>query len=207
MLLVGILLVAGLGLILVEAVGFTRGGYDADFWKLPLDAKLDHVAKHRRDWWWISIWSLVGIFLMTAGLAGLTQLISADGEPVLAFVSFGGYLVALFAWVFALIAQAATVSRAATERAETGKTPSWIHPFWDAGYLAEGVWIVGANIAYAVVGIAILQSGVVAAWAGWATIGLGVLIPIAVLLIRNGFPQLAEVAPFVLGIALIIESV
>jgi hypothetical protein len=40
MLLVGILLVAGIGLIAVEAVGYNRGENNAEFWRLPLDEKL-----------------------------------------------------------------------------------------------------------------------------------------------------------------------
>ena len=163
MLLIGILLMASIGLIAVESIGYRRGGFDGEFWRKPLDEKLDHVAKHTRDWWLVSITELVGIFLMTGGLAGLTYLLATDGEGALAFAAFGGYLVALIAWVFALIAQTTTFSRAATTRAETGETPAWVHPFWDAGYLAEGVWIVGTNLAYAAVGVAILQSGLLPA--------------------------------------------
>lgn len=206
MLLVGILLVAGLGLIVVEAVGYSRGGYDGKFWKLPLDDQLDHVVVHKWEWWWVSIWELVGLFLMTGGLAGLTYLLADADEPVLAFVAFGGYLVALFTWVLALITQAAAMSRAAIQRTETGETPNWIHPFRDAGYLAEGAWILGTNIAYAVIGVAILQSGLVATWSGWAAISLGVLIPVVVLVTRVGFPQLGLLVPFIVGISVIIES-
>ncbi len=90
---------------------------------LPLDDKLDRVAVHSWEWWWVSIWELVGLFLVTGGLAGLTYLLAAEDEPVLASVAFGGYLVALVAWVFGLIAQAAAVFQAATQRTETGETP------------------------------------------------------------------------------------
>ena len=86
------------------------------------------------------------------------------------------------------------------------ETPNWIHPFRDAGYLAEGAWILGTNIAYAVIGVAILQSGLVATWSGWAAIGLGVLIPVVVLVTRVGFPQLGLLVPFIVGISVIIES-
>lgn len=207
MLLVGILLVSAIALMLVEAVGYSRGGYNGAFWKLPLDDKLDHVALHKRDWWWISLWGLVAVFLMTGGLAGLTYLLADAGEPVLAYVAFGGYLIGVFAWLFGLIAQTTVVSRAATERADTGETPEWIHPFWDAAYLSEGVWIIGTNLAYAVVGVAIIQSGFVGAWAGWAALALGVLIPVFVVMTKAGFPQLGELVPFIVGIAVIIEAV
>lgn len=205
--LVGILLVSGVGLIAVEAVGYNRGGYNSEFWKLPLEDKLDQVAEHRWEWWWVAIWELVGLFLMTGGITGLTYLIATEGEPVLAYVALGGYLVVLFAWVFGLITQAAAMSQAAKQRTETGDTPAWIHPFWEAGYFAEGVWVIGSNVAYAVVGVAILQTGLVAAWAGWVVLGLGVLIPVVVVVTRIGFPQLGVLLPAVIGIALLIETI
>ena len=38
---------------------------------------------------------------------------------------------------------------------------------WGAGYFAERVWIVGTNIAYAVMVFDVLRSWLVAVWAGW----------------------------------------
>lgn len=207
MLLTGILLVSGIGVTLLESPGYWRGRFDSAFWKLPLDDKLDHVAARTRHWWWISIWSLVGLFLMSGGLAGLTWLLADQGEAELAFVAYGAYLVTLIAWVFGSIVQPAAVAQAAGQRAETGATPAWIHGFWDAGYLAEGVWVIGSNLAYALFGVAILQSGVTAPWAGWVALVAGLLIPLLVALSRFGFPQLGEVIPFVIGVAVIITSI
>lgn len=206
MLLVGILLLAGMALIAVQSVGYRRGAFNSEFWRLPLDDKLDRVAVRKWEWWWVAIWDLVGLFLMTGGLAGLTHLLAESGEGVLAYVALGGYLVALFSWFFGVIIQAAGVSHAADQRKKAGATPSWIHPFWTAGYLAEAVWVIGTSLAYVVLGVAILQSGLIAPWSGWAAVGLGIVIPVAVLLARTGFPQLGYFVPFVVGIALIIEA-
>jgi hypothetical protein len=206
MIIVGVLLLSGLLLVGVEAVGYGRGGYNSAFWRLSLDAKLDHVSEHRWEWWWISIWGLFGLFLLTGGVGGLTFLLADAGEPVLAFVALGGYLVALFAWVFGVIVQAAALSRAAEERVETGETPAWLHPLWRAGYVAEAVWVIGANLAYALFGAAVLGSGLVAGWAGWVAIIAGVLIPVIVVITRSGFPQLGVLIPAVLGIALLLGA-
>lgn len=206
MTLVGALLVAGLGLMVIEAVGYTRGGYNAEFWKLPLDDKLDHVSENRWEWWWISIWGLVALFVVTGGVGGLTYLLDDAGEPVLAYVAFGGYLIAVVAWIFGLMIQAAAVSQASKQRTKTQETPSWIHPFWEAGYFAEGVWVIGANLAYAVIGVALLQSDLVGAWAGWVSLVGGLVVAIGVLATKAGFPQLSLLIPTVIGIALLIES-
>lgn len=207
MLVVGLLLMAGLGLSAIGGgVAYRRGRYDGDFWKLPLDDKLDHVHQNRRDWWWVSLWQLGGIFVMTAGLAGFTYLLSQEGEAVLAYVAFGGYLVVAMAWIFGLITQTTAIPVAATQRDEAGETPAWIHAAWSAGYLAEGAWVIGANLAYAAMGVAILLSGLLAAWAGWVAVGLGVAIPSVVFVTRYGFPELGKVVPFVIGIAALLET-
>jgi hypothetical protein len=207
MILVGVLLTSGLALIAVEGVGYARGHYNSAFWRLPLDEKLDHVAKHDRAWWWVSIWGLVGLFVMSGGIFGFLYLLADAGEPVLASVALGGYVVALMAWVLGLTVQASGVSRAASQRVETGATPAWIHPLWQGAYVAEGVWVIGTNLAYAVVGVAIVGSGVVADWAGWVALVGGVLTAVVVVVLRDGFPQLGVLIPAILGVALLIEAI
>ncbi|MGD2060949.1 MAG: hypothetical protein PVF87_08805 [Acidimicrobiia bacterium] len=207
MILVAVLLLSGLALVAVEGVGYVRGRYNSAFWRLPLDEKLDHVADHGRDWWWVSIWSLVGLFSMTAGIFGFANLLADAGEPVLASVALGGYVVALMAWVLGLTVQTAGVSRAASQRVETGVTPAWIHPLWQGAYLAEGVWVIGTNLAYAVMGIAILGSGLVADWAGWVALVGGVATALVVVVVRDGFPQLGILIPAIIGVALLIEAI
>lgn len=203
--LVGWLLV---GALLVSAVAGLAGsarGYNGAFWRLPLDDKLDFVHTHRRDWWWMAGLDLTAMFAVTAGTLGITYLLAEAGRPLVAYVGFGGYLVAMAAWVFGLVTQAAMVPRAATQRFESGGTPAWIQGLWDAAYLAEGVWVIGANLAYVIIGVALLQSDLVAAWAGWAAIGVGAAIAVTVVLVRDGFPQLSLIVPLVVGIALLVD--
>ena len=206
MVLVGILLLSGFALIAVEAIGYVRGGYGSEFWRLPLDDKLDHVAEHLSDWWWISIWSMIGIFTTTAGVAGLTALIANSGEPELAFVGLGGYLLAALAWVIGLSIQAAAISSGASQRAETGETPDWLRPLWNTAYVTEGLLILGSNSAFVVMGAALLGTTLLPAWTGWAAIAIGLAIILLVVIRRDGFPQLAMIVPAILGVALLIEA-
>lgn len=176
------------------------------FWALPLAEKLSHLHTHRRQWRWLSVGSILGLVLLTSGVASLTYLLTAAGQGPLAWAAFGVYLVALIAWTVGLLAQTATLPTAATQQAETGSTPSWIHAFWATGYLAEALWVILGNLSYAMLGIAILQSGLLAPWAGWTAIGLGLAIPAVVLATRYGFPELAQIVPFILGIAAILSG-
>jgi hypothetical protein len=207
MVLVGILLVSGFALIAVESVGYLRGGYNSAFWRLPLDDKLDHVAEHRRDWWWISIWSLVGLFTVSGGLFGFASLLVDGGEPVLAYVALGGFVVSVLCWVVGVAVQGAAISEASKQRTESGVTPEWVHPFWSFAFLLEVYWIVGSNVAFSLIGVAILQTGVVADWAGWVALIGGAITAVVVLVLRDGFPQLGILLPAVIGIALLIEAV
>lgn len=205
--LIGVLLLSGFALIAVESVGYVRGGYNSAFWRLPLDQKLDHVSEHRWEWWWISLWPLVGLFTVSGGVFGFTYLLADGGEPVLAYVALGGFVISVLSWAFGVTIQAAAVSEASKQRTEAGVTPEWIHPFWNAAFLLEVVWIVGSNIAYSLVGVAILQTGVVADWAGWVALIAGAVTAVVVLVVRDGFPQLGILVPAVIGIALLIEAV
>lgn len=205
--LVGVLLLSGFALIAVESVGYVRGGYNSAFWRLPLDQKLDHVADHRWEWWWISIWPLVGLFTVSGGVFGFTYLLADGGEPVLAYVALGGFVISVLSWVFGVTIQAAAVSEASKQRTDAGVTPEWIHPFWNAAFLLEIVWIVGSNLAYSLVGVAILQTGVVADWAGWVALIAGAVTTVVVLVVRDGFPQLGILVPAIIGVALLIEAV
>lgn len=206
MLLIGILLVAPLALLVVESWGYNKGGFNNAFWQLPLDEKLDHVVNHDREWWWVSSWGLVGMFALTGGVLALSNRLADDGEGALAFAGAGIFLVGMVSWVFGLAIQGAGVSHAAKQRKESGATPAWLHPLWHAAYVSESAWIVGSNLAYAVLGAGILSTGTLHAWSAWTAIVLGILIPIAIAVTKAGFPQLADLAPFALGIAAIIEA-
>jgi hypothetical protein len=195
---VGVLLLSGLGVGAVQAPAYLPGRFDGRFWRLPLDDKLDRVHAERRLWWWLSIWQLVGLFLLTSGVVGLVGILGTDGWSA---VGLGGYLTAMVFWVMGATLQAAAGSEAAKQRADGSGTPAWIHMPWRAAWVAEFAWVIGSNLAYAAIGIAILHSDLLAPWSGWTAIGLGVLIPVVVGVRRDLFPELSTFVPFVLGIA------
>jgi len=86
----------------------------------------------------------------------------------------------------------------------------------ETGIVGKGVWVypqiviyvVLAFLAQAVFGASLLQTGLVAAWAGWGTViwNLGWLF--VMLLSRPHdiyFPVLHHVAPLIIGIALLVR--
>jgi hypothetical protein len=69
--------------------------------------------------------------------------------------------------------------------------------------------VVVAFLAQAAFGAALLQTGLVASWAGWTTImwNLAWLLVLAIVSPRNMyFPALHHVAPLIIGIALLMKG-
>lgn len=207
MLITGLLLISGVVVVFIQTPGYRRGGFDGSFWKLPLADQLDRIGEKNREWWWIAAWSVVGVALMTGGLTALAAQLGDAGEPALGFSGLGVYLVAMAGWMFGLALSHGSMSEAAKRKAETGETPSWVAPLGSAAYVAEATWVIGANVAYVFLGAGVLASGILPAWAGWAAIGTGAVISLLVILTRFGFPQMSDLAPFVLGVAAILEAV
>ena len=143
---------------------------------------------------------------MTGGVASLSGLLAEAGETAIAFAGLGFYLVAMAGWMFGLVVSYAAMSEAAKRKQEMGETPSWVAPLGKAGYVAEATWVIGANVAYVLIGSATLASGLLPAWAGWTAIGTGVVLTLLVMATKFGFPQMSDLAPFVLGVAAILES-
>jgi hypothetical protein len=197
--LVGGLLIAPVVFSAVEMVGYRRGKFGREFWESPLDAKLEHVARHNRAWWLMTLPWFPILAVTTAGLAGLSFLLA----DVTGWAAFGAFMLAAEAWLIAMSLQHGTTTVAAQRRAQTGDTPDWAVAVWQAGFVLEQVWIVLANLAAVGYGVVVLRTHVLPGWLGWAAIMAGLAIPILVLLTRDGFPELALPAYLALGVALL----
>jgi hypothetical protein len=77
---------------------------------------------------------------------------------------------------------------------------------WTAASWAETTYIILGSLAYLVWGVGMVKSGFPSAWAGWASMAIGGLSVIGVMIApsRLGFPQLPLLVPIVLGVALVI---
>ena len=205
-LLVGVLLAAVLPVMFAEGSYSSRAGYTAEFWRLERDAKLDHIAGTIRAWWITGVSWVLYLVLLVAGSAGLAALLAEEGEPVLSWVSAAAFGFAAVGWLAGVSVQTATVAEAAKRRAESGQTPDWLAPAWMAAYITEGLWVLAGCVAYAGFGIAIIQTDLLSDWVGWAVLVISVVIPMLVLALRNGFPQLPVLAPIIVGIGLIVAA-
>lgn len=129
-----------------------------------------------------------GVLATVLGLALLENMLRAAGEPVLSRLGMVTYLFGAVVVV-------------AAETAYLGKR-DWIYP-------QIVLYVILAFLAQAAFGASLLQTGLVAGWAGWAVIlwNLGWLLVMFIVRPRDiYFPVLHHVAPLLIGIALLIQT-
>lgn len=129
-----------------------------------------------------------GVLATVLGLALLEDMLRAAGEPVLSRLGMIAYLLGAVVVV-------------AAETAYLAKR-DWIYP-------QIVLYVVLAFLAQAVFGASLLQTGLVAGWAGWATIlwNLGWLLVMLIVRPRDiYFPVLHHIAPLIIGIALLTKT-
>jgi len=171
-------------LLILCFVIFTVGGMlftGRAFLKWEIDTDSSHLVWERG--------LVIAAVLMTVfGLALLEDMLRTAGEPLLSRLGMTAYLFG------ALVVVAA-----------------------ETAYLAKGDWlysqivlyVVLAFLAQAAFGASLLQTGLIAAWAGWATLlwNLGWLLVMLIVRPRDiYYPVLHHVAPLLIGIALLIQQ-
>jgi hypothetical protein len=197
------LLVAVLPIGAIEAVGYTRGRYLSEFWRLGMDEKLDQIAEHRREWRTMGISWLAIVVTTTAGIGGMAAILISDGQAVPATIGLAIFTVAAGGWMVGLAVQVGGVGVASDQRRDGGVTPSWVEGVWQVAFVTESVWVIASGLAYVALGIAILGGTVLPAWSGWAAIAVGVVIPVIAMATREMFPHMALLGPLVLVVGLL----
>ncbi|MCC6616311.1 MAG: hypothetical protein IT320_22755 [Anaerolineae bacterium] len=147
-------------------------------WKWPIGQTPAYLR-------WERGFVVAALLVNLLGLALLEDMLRTAGEPILSRMALVTY--ALGAAVV-LVAEMTYLHNR-----------EWIYP-------QIVLHVVLAFLAQAVLGAALLQTGLVAAWAGWATIlwNLGWLVVLTLASPRNMyFPVLHHVAPLIIGIALL----
>jgi hypothetical protein len=148
------------------------------FWKWPIGQTPAYL-------YWERGFVLAALLLNVLGMALLQGLLHEAGATGITWLAMVAYLLG-----------AATLAIAEVTFL---RTQQWLYP-WVVFY------VVTAFLAQALFGVAILQTGLVAAWVGWATLvwNLGWLIALSVFSRKDMYyPVLHHVAPLLIGIALL----
>jgi hypothetical protein len=162
----GIVLIAGLVVFLVGAVGW-RLAYERPFAEA---APLIHADRRRRAW--IHRWMLVAMFLTPAGLAGFAT--RSDVGPVAAMAA-AIYALGAVCFIVSLAFRLTVVPWAAERTVVDGGQPYGFAALNSWAGLLYVVHMAASYAAFAGLGIAVVQSATLPPWAGWLGIGWGVV--------------------------------
>jgi hypothetical protein len=130
---------------------------------------------------------IAAILATVLGLALLEDMLRGAGDSFLARMGMVAYLLGAVVVVVA-------------ETAYLGKR-DWIYP-------QIVLYVILAFLAQAAFGVALLQTKLVAGWAGWTTVIWNVAWLLVMLVVRPTdiyFPVLHHVAPLIIGIALLVR--
>jgi hypothetical protein len=160
---VGIALVAGFVVFLTGAVRWRLEYEKGDAWALV------HADRARRLW--IHLWMLPGVFVTTAGVAGF----AAWSGSVLAVMAATVFALGATGMVVHLVFRLAVVPWMAERYVADGAVPGGFEVLeaW-TGWLYV-VHMAASYTAFALLGLAVLDSDVLPSWTGWLGLGLGVL--------------------------------
>ena len=204
--LVGVALLLVVPFVLATGVVSVRGGYaSSSFWRSDRDTKLEHIASRSDDWLMLHVIWVALLLVAAGGMTGACFVVAGAGEEALAGIGLGVFLVSLVCWLFGVLLQGPPGALAASMRSE-GSTPHWLEPLFTAVGWAEVTYVAGTSVSYVILGTAIVATGVPATWAGWASIVVGALGTLGVLVARERvtFPELPLVAPIILGVAFLL---
>jgi hypothetical protein len=204
---VGLALVLLLPLFVGTGIVSARGGYaTASFWRSERDRKLERITEHTGEWLWLhGVW-VVLLVVLAGGMAGAATLVSDAGEPALAGIGVGIFLVSVVAWLVGVLLQGPPAAIAARVLREEGRSPSWLEPLFTAVGWVEVTYVAGTAASYVILGAAMVDSEVPAAWAGWVAIVVGALTILGSVFTRGAvtFPELPLVVPIVIGVAFLV---
>lgn len=197
----GIVLLAVVPILATQSVAYFRGGFDSAFFRLPVADRLDRIADHDRIWLAIGMAWLLMLTITVAGVGGAAAVVAGRGARPAAATALAVFLVSSAGWLIGTACEM-TLIVAARRRSQEGEQLA--EALWWVIYVTEGVYVLGGNLAYVVLGGAIVASGALAPWIGWTLVVVGGTTITGVVASRKGFPQLALLGPVILGVGLLV---
>lgn len=176
-----------------------------DWGSVSSEEFLASVAAHRSWWMWVNICFGLGIVITAFGLAGLNLILNGAGDRVFAEFGLISFLLGTVLWLVLAAFNLSTVLWAANESASTGEVPVTFNgwPQWGESLLR--MYMVFAYVSFAFYGAALLITELLASWASWASVIVGLGGGISIILggSRFAIPLLIHVIPVVIGIMLL----
>jgi hypothetical protein len=136
---------------------------------------LEEIAANRPAHMWTSGTFLPAVFITLAGLALFTVALREAGDRVLSVLGLLAFAFGSVFWTLHVAFRLTVMPWAAEEFSRTAASPAWFQPWVEFSGLLFGIYSVLANLALVAYGGAILETGLVARWAGWTCVVVGLL--------------------------------
>ncbi len=144
--------------------------------------------------------STFNVLLALVSFGMLTLLLWDAGERGLSLLAFNLFLFSQIFMIFQGTFHSSVTVWAAKELSQTGSVPELFEPLWRWMYsTVQEVYVNVGLLAFAAFGWAILRSGLLPAWLGWALIGWAIIWLILFLFQQDNLPIILFVPPLVIG--------
>jgi hypothetical protein len=177
-----------------------------NIYTLPVRAQLQEIAKNPNAWRWANICLSTAIVILLAGLSLLTTLLEDANERTLSRLGLVGLLLAAGLWLIFSAFRGMVGGWAAQELAVTGSVPTFYEPLAKFAFVLFFIYAAVGFLALAAYGGSVLQTGLLPAWAGWATLLFSIALLILLLIKGDTLPLFHYLLALLIGVLLLLRG-
>jgi hypothetical protein len=175
---------------------------------LPVREHLLAVARNAVIWRWANVFMGAAAVILLAGLSMLTTLLELANERLYSRLGLIAWLVSTILWVIFSVFRGVVTVTAAQEMGASGTmgtVSASYEPLAQWGFALFYISAVIGFLALAAYGGALLQVGLVPAWAGWATLLFSLALLAQLLIMGDTLPAFHYMPPALIGVLLVIR--
>jgi hypothetical protein len=172
---------------------------------VPRGQKLLIIVRHINEYRWGCRLILIGWVAAALGYVMLGALLSDTGAAAISMPAAVLFLLAIASAIVFWVLHVPPTILAAEETARTSTAPAYYEILQAAAESSLAIYQLLALLSTAGFGWALLATGLLPSWSGWAAIGWGLLWAAVHLRSKETIPLLPMVMPVVIGIALLFK--
>lgn len=173
---------------------------------LPAREHLLAVADNPIVWRWANIFMGAAAVILLAGLVMLTTILERANEQAFSRLGLVGFLLAAVLWLIFSVFRATVTITAAQEMTATGTVPTYYEALAKFGFALFYVYAVIGFLALAAYAVSLLQTGLLPAWAGWASLVFSIVMLTLLFITGDTLPAFHYVPPLLIGILMIVRQ-
>ena len=170
---------------------------------LPVPDYLRAVADNAIVWRRGNMFMGAAAVILLAGLSLLSMMLEGANERIFSLLGLVGFLLAAVLWVIFSAFRSTVTVEAAQDLTTTGVMPAHYEPLAKWGFALFLVYAVVGFLALAAYGLSILQTGLLPAWTGWATLIFSIAMLILLLITGDTLPAFHYLPAVLIGIVLL----